>query len=548
MVLTDNQLGMIEQLTYLNSSVASEAGISDFTSIKAGQENMTISEILGCFDEKALATLESKGDATIGFSSAKEWAGIIRYLKSSEMKDLVLTGTMKDSKGTTLALCFSEENDVSNAIVAFKGSTKKEWADNIEGLNVADTPRQLEAREYIESLPYDNITVTGHSKGANKAMYVAVTSDKVTRCVAYDGQGYSQEFINKYGPEIINKAGIITAYSVSTDYVHALLFPIPGSEQIYCQGFGISNTREHHSPSSFFMTDDSGNIEVDADGNPIIIETEEDESIKMLHEFTAFVLNNASDEEKKKITGYLCPLIEKAFSKEKITVDEILADQDTLALIIAYLAKYMQVSGRSTEDIEQLLQTIGFGELNSFLTLKEFNALGNTYKINFNLSYLISQLIDEDDDFFYKRTLSFLKELFTDKYDINVHKFWDKINSNVKRIDASGGYGDAKVIGTFDGFITNAYTTMHPYIRVNTATLRGYADRLSKVNQRISSLDRRMDSLYLKVGLRDLWNLLRADLMTGYSERIANCSKYLDETADDLDTVERNITTKFKEV
>ncbi len=545
MVLTDNQLGMVEQLTYLNSSVASEAGISGFTSINAGQKNMTISEILNCFDEKALATLESKGDTSIGYVSAKEWAGIIRHLKSSEMKDLVLTGTMKDSEGTTLALCFSEDNNSNEAIVAFRGTTKGEWGDNIEGLNVADTPRQLEAREYIESLPYDNITVTGHSKGANKAMYVAITSDKVTRCVAYDGQGYSQEFIDKYALEIVNKSDTITAYSVSTDYVHALLFPVPGSEQIYCQGFGISGPGEHHSPNSFFMTDESGNILVDDKGDPIIVVTSEDKSITMLHEFTTFVLNNASDSDKEKITGCLCPLISKAFSGEKITVDEILADQDTLALIIAYLAKYMQVSGRSTEDIEQLLQTIGFGELNSLLTLKEFNAFGNTYKINFNLSYLISQLIDEDDDFFYKRTLSCLKELFADKYDINVHEFWDKINSNVKRIDASGGYGDAKVIGTFDRIITNAYTTMHPYIRVNTATLRGYADRLAKINQRISTLDRRMDSLYLKVGLRDLWNLLRADLMTGYSGRIANCTKYLYETADDLDTVERNITTKF---
>lgn len=542
MVLTDNQLGMIEQLTYLNSSVASEAGISGFTSINAGQKNMTISKILNCFDEKALATLESKGDTSIGYVSAKEWAGIIRYLKSSEMKDLVLTDTMKDSEGTTLALCFSEDNNSNEAIVAFRGTTKGEWGDNIEGLNVADTPCQLEAREYIKSLPYDNITVTGHSKGANKAMYVAVTSDKVTRCVAYDGQGVSQEFIDKYGSEIINKADTITAYSVSTDYVHALLFPIPGSKQVYCQGFGIANTGEHHSPNSFFMTDENGNIVVDDKGNPTIIETDEDESIKMLHEFTTFVLNNASDEEKEKITGYLCPLIAKVFSGEKLDVQEMindcLADTDTLALIIAYLVKYMDVQNLSAEDVDKLLTTIGLSNLDDLFTLKvgDFSIVGLSGLIDFAKG----QLTDNDDD---KIITFILSKIEIDGLDID--SFWRKIDSNVKNIDASKGCGDAKVIGAFDGFIANAYVTMHPYIRVNTAALRGYADRLVKVNRRLCALDRKMDSLYLKVGLRDLFNLLQVDLLAGSSGRISNCAKYLEETANDFDHTERNVVEQF---
>lgn len=36
MVLTDNELGMIEQLTCLNDSVAEEAGVSGFSGVKNG--------------------------------------------------------------------------------------------------------------------------------------------------------------------------------------------------------------------------------------------------------------------------------------------------------------------------------------------------------------------------------------------------------------------------------------------------------------------------------------------------------------------------------
>lgn len=183
MVLTDNELGMIEQLCYLNKDVAEAAGVSGFNGVKNGQKNMSIEEILACFDEEALKKLESCDFEIDGAcASGKEWAGIIRYLKSSRMKDLVLADTMTNTNGTTLALCFTEEGNTSDAIVAFKGTTGgAEWVDNVEGLNVADTECQKEALDFIESLPYDSITVTGHSKGGNKAMYVAITSDKVDR-------------------------------------------------------------------------------------------------------------------------------------------------------------------------------------------------------------------------------------------------------------------------------------------------------------------------------------------------------------------------------
>ena len=106
------------------------------------------------------------------------------------------------------------------------------------------------------------------------------------------------------------------------------------------------------------------------------------------------------------------------------------------------------------------------------------------------------------------------------------------------------------VLGQISSFLASHQAASHAaasaaYFRVNTALLRSYADRLTKVNQRIVSLDRRMDALYTKVGLQDLWNLLSADIMTGYNWHITNCARYLTETADDFDTVERNIAANF---
>ena len=78
--LTDEELCMIEQLTYLDEMVAEKAGINNvFSKINKNQhEGFTISDILREFDDKAIARLmaypESICDAEI---SGVEWAKII---------------------------------------------------------------------------------------------------------------------------------------------------------------------------------------------------------------------------------------------------------------------------------------------------------------------------------------------------------------------------------------------------------------------------------------------------------------------------------------
>jgi hypothetical protein len=89
------------------------------------------------------------------------------------------------------------------------------------------------------------------------------------------------------------------------------------------------------------------------------------------------------------------------------------------------------------------------------------------------------------------------------------------------------------------------YASANPLIKVDTYKLRNYADRLDGINRRISSLDHRLDSLYLKAGFSDLWNLLQADLLTEENWNIKKVIYYLNETADDFETVERKIINQL---
>lgn len=82
------------------------------------------------------------------------------------------------------------------------------------------------------------------------------------------------------------------------------------------------------------------------------------------------------------------------------------------------------------------------------------------------------------------------------------------------------------------------YASVNTQISVDTYKLRNYAQRLQTVNGRISRLDGRIDSLYWRVGLSDIWNLMQADILTGYSWRLNRCVSYLNNTATDFENAE----------
>ena len=92
---------------------------------------------------------------------------------------------------------------------------------------------------------------------------------------------------------------------------------------------------------------------------------------------------------------------------------------------------------------------------------------------------------------------------------------------------------------TLDTAKNTAYS--NPHIVVDTYKLQRYAERLQAVNNRVSKLDSRLDNLYWKVGLKDLWSLMQADMLTGYSWRITRCVSYLNDTASDFEKVESEL-------
>lgn len=116
-----------------------------------------------------------------------------------------------------------------------KSNTTSEKGYGKFGAELRDytSPMQEEALDYMESLKksgvfekYDNVYVTGHSKGGNEATLVTmVYSDVIDRCISGDGQGFSPEFVEymkkTLGPEEFAKIqDKMYGFHANNDYVN----------------------------------------------------------------------------------------------------------------------------------------------------------------------------------------------------------------------------------------------------------------------------------------------------------------------------------------
>lgn len=458
--LTDEQLMLLEQLTYLNKDIAEAAEIPYVSPTDS------VEKILALYDDEALARLEQAGDIGTTSSQGNEWAAIICAIKADpDLMKLKLTSTYTDEDGNKLAFCFADPDVPEQAIVVFKGTTGgDEWYDDVEGLNSADTACQQEALNYIESLPYSDITVAGHSKGGNKAQYVTILSDRVTRCVSMDGQGFSQEFIDKYWAEIQEKGSAIKNYSLNNDYVHILLFPVPGSSQIYCEGDGMANGAENHSPTSFFhyTTDENGHSVVmyDSDGTVYLEFTDENEGMTYLHEFVCFILNVMPDEDKDKIVVYLGNILKIALGGGTVEIDGViyngdnlmdylLSDPEAASIVAAYLLKYVDTCGLTEDQVFELLYAFGLGDIADKIqkTMDDhFLARLGLSSGEGLLNLFLDNIRDGDEDPIIEKLLNFIMKKLG--IDFDAASFWRLTEKNylkIGNVDKSTATKDAAV-------------------------------------------------------------------------------------------------------
>lgn len=336
------------------------------------QKNMTIGAIIKNIDTTKLRQKPLNEHLFDGEISGAEWADMLDSMKKSDVCELKLKDVDFDGKKALITYFMDKEG---KAYVVFRGTGAGEWEDNFLAGAVADTEQQKRALDYINSLGADHITVVGHSKGGNKAKYVALLSDKVDRCVAFDGQGFSKFFIEKYQDRIETNKHKITCYALDNDFVNILLYDIYNKKH-YIEGNSIGSFIENHSPNSLFHFTYTGEGKVNGFE---LKKGEQSDAMAKLHSFVNYVDSTVPDKDRDSLFTFLGNVAAMGLGrkpddyKNKYTSNEILdylaaeENSEELGLLINYIIKYEEYNEGITDVIFDIMDSLGMANITKWL-------------------------------------------------------------------------------------------------------------------------------------------------------------------------------------
>lgn len=321
----------------------------------------------------------------LSMTTAREWTDIILAAKKDrvlmDMKILTVFTDLSEEGGGCRSAIFLTPKE---AVIVFKGTDLiggyAQWKDNFYSGNVPDSPHQLHAlrwyREVYRKYRLDRyeVIVTGHSKGGNKAKYVTILDDTVSRCDSFDGEGFSDKFFAKYRPQISLREDYIHNHVVDYDYISLLMNDIGQTTFYYGYNIGVGGFTENHLANTFMRFDEYGDFHLDErkEGRPA--------EMLALDEFSNSYLRSLPDEEKTKALNMLNDLQNTVMSiKPDMPQNEIIdlflqmsESEDNcrhIAYLLAYVIRFEQKYPVMADLLSSLFAKFGMESLVRYVAL-----------------------------------------------------------------------------------------------------------------------------------------------------------------------------------
>ena len=555
--LTTDEILLLENLTYLTN----ESPLSDIQ----GQDGKTVGEWLNSIDVSKLDSSKDYGS----YMTGSDWKGIIHAVHNDPtLSSMTIKETHVDTSdggGGGLSAVFTNDT-TGDAVVAFRGTASGEWKDDFVGGGKTDTTDGVSTKQqenalnwYKESyekngLDAYEVTVTGHSKGGNKAKYITILDDSVDHCVSFDGQGFSDEFINKYKSNIATRQDIIDNHNVDYDYVNILLNDVGNKTYYKGNDLGDGGFLENHCPNTFFDMKEDGSYTMNVSPNG------QGKEMQELDEFLNSCLRSVDADKKAEMLDFLGTMVEGGFnSKDATYFKEVFFDEDykdEAAYIIAYLIKYEQANPEFLESIDSILENFGMGDIvkyvnvaDTILDWKYFDQLYDALNSGINKlasnNWLINKLLDYINE---KTNLNLTKEELLELLSV-----LSLINLYMDEIDVKADSGkDISVKSDSDSSehsnsltkILDKINTLSEIIHANSlypTNVTVYPDKMNSVSQNLQGLSRSLQSLM------DEMDSIQAALNQSMSARVslnyskdllANEKKAVEDMAETLQTIQ----------
>jgi hypothetical protein len=269
-----------------------------------------------------------------------------------------------------------------------------------------------------------------------------------------DSQGFSIEFVKKYEKEIEAFARKITNYSLSSDYVHILLFQLKGATQRYCKGNGMKNGFENHSPNSFFsyQRDARGNsiLRRNANGQVKVTIIAENPGLSYVQEFSYFLLNVMPSEQKQEIVFYLGHILALSMTHETVQIrgkeysrdtfwNYVLSDQKALAVVMAYIMKYLELYQITMDQILALLHGFGFHDFANRLSSRSHKDGDLQHRLEQGqgvLRHLTNRWLQGKSGWISKIILLWISSWLEGRghTEFSLNRFWSEVDAEYQKI------------------------------------------------------------------------------------------------------------------
>lgn len=538
----------VEQVLLLNNLMymTNQAPLQEI----AGTEGETVEDYIGRIQTENLEGNQDYGS----YMTGDDWKNLIQAVKNDEelMKMQIAdthVSAVEDGVGGGVSAVFVNP-DTGEAVVVFRGTGSLEWKDNFVGGGLTDagdgvsTRCQEEALKWYQSLDldrYSTVTVTGHSKGGNKAKYITVRDDSVDRCLSFDGQGFSDEFVNKYGDEIARNQEKITNSNVDSDYVNLLLNDIGQTD--YYEGFdyGEGGFLENHCPNTFF--------DFREDGSYQMISGVRDERMEVLDEFLNSYLRSLSPEEKQGMLEMIGELVEGGFNGASANdILDILVDDKNIEYaseLIAYTMEYKKQKPELVDTVRSVLQEMG---MDNVLETVDIVVEVTEWKYFPLLVDGVGFVADHIPDFVYDLLQKYLETkgiTLTKKELKKLAGFFSALGDDMDRVVVKDNGADLRVTAGKKpveyrmGGGRAAFYIHIPEIRQQEENLREYSGQLLKKAERVRDVIGHLGGAYrdVKVTLTALEGEVRQE-----AEQCRNMAEVLGEIRKCYETAEKKIS------
>ena len=479
--LSTKELLILDNLMYMD-----EPSVTDYFN------NFTPSEgcpepSLGDWVQKMNAQAQHEKHDDMKMTSAEEWQRIYDVVNNNERLQNIQISAVNDDHaeggGGGLSAVFIDKSS-NEAVVSFRGTAGGEWKDDFIGGAMTDTHQQENALTWYQDVYKDQnlgqyeITVTGHSKGGNKAKYITILDDTVDNCVSFDGQGFSDEFFDKYADRIAARQSLIENHNADADYVNMLLNDVGDTTYYYGHQYSgkITDFLENHCPNTLF--DENMQMTVNPNGQSPITQH--------LDRLFNSCLRSMDGEDKMTMLAMLGSLVEAGFGGKLNGeyVRDILFDPENkqaATYFLAYTLKYEDAELRKAFD------QMGLGVVNQLMDVYHFLESIDTAKWIDGIKDNIIQ------NWFYEWILQGLKALGINIYPVDliiiIMQILGRVDDVMGEIRIEDGTGEDRKIGSAAG---GRPADFH----VHTGTLTDASEALRRVTEGIDRAEKSIDDVY----------------------------------------------------